>query len=722
MDLRPDAEATSTPSGASTEANGEPSRHVPEPSRRIDTRFPEQFVDALSRQEVFNKHLFRPNTYLHKWWARRCGSTFRTILKQFAPSAEQADYYAAGGLEGLTVLDPMMGGGTTLHEAIRLGANVIGADIDPIPVLQARASLSRTRFPTLRAAFNRFLADLHADLHPYFQTRCPTCNAQTDIRYCLHGVRKRCGCGTVTQVEQYDLRQDKDTATRLDPYSGEVYTCQQPDHPPGTRRLMSKEDKRCPSCGQAYQELREVPFHARYELVAVVGECPTHGLFYRAPAPDDLDLLAAADEARGALDFGDVEDFLVHEGPKSGDLIRHHVSSYLDLFSSRQLLYLHSAIKHLREFTGLERLNLALLVSTSLEFNSMLCGYKGWYKNRPGAIRHTFALHAYSFQYTALENNPVNPAKSSGNLLQLFHDRIERGRRWAALPIERRIGPNGERTLVSIRGEDDAGEEADEQSDLSTEGGRFLVMQTDSRCLPLADDSVDMVVTDPPYFDSVQYADLASFFRVWLARLVPDAAQWRYDHAQTAVAKRGRDANHFMPALAGIFAECQRLLKRGTGRMVFTFHHWDCRAWSELTLALRNAGFRLTNAYVVFSEHPISVHIRNLRSIRHDCILVCADGNAPGGRSWAEPKEFKTADSEAFCRGCGEALGWLLDGEIGDEVVHAEWKRLLGTDRDRLGCRPTGGDCVSRSDDLLQRRKTAGRMTRTAIQTTRHEP
>lgn len=49
----------------------------------IDESFPEQFADDLSRREVFNKHLFRPNTYLHKWWARRCGSTFRTILKQF---------------------------------------------------------------------------------------------------------------------------------------------------------------------------------------------------------------------------------------------------------------------------------------------------------------------------------------------------------------------------------------------------------------------------------------------------------------------------------------------------------------------------------------------------------------------------------------------------------------------------------------------------------------
>ncbi len=57
----------------------------------IDASFPEQFADELSRREVFNKHLFRPKTYLHKWWARRCGFTFRTILKQFVSDAASRD-------------------------------------------------------------------------------------------------------------------------------------------------------------------------------------------------------------------------------------------------------------------------------------------------------------------------------------------------------------------------------------------------------------------------------------------------------------------------------------------------------------------------------------------------------------------------------------------------------------------------------------------------------
>ena len=98
----------------------------------IDSEFDATFANVLAETEAYNKHLYRPNTYLHKWWARRCGTTFRAILKHLVRDLSKRDYYSPGGLEGQIILDPMMGGGTTLHEAIRLGANVIGADLDPI--------------------------------------------------------------------------------------------------------------------------------------------------------------------------------------------------------------------------------------------------------------------------------------------------------------------------------------------------------------------------------------------------------------------------------------------------------------------------------------------------------------------------------------------------------------------------------------------------------------
>ena len=690
-----------------------------EHSLGIDRAFPEEFVNALSRQEVFNKHLFRPNTYLHKWWARRCGSTFRTILKQFAANRAYRDYYASGGLEGLTVLDPMMGGGTTLHEAIRLGANVIGADIDPIPIVQARASLTQVELTGLRAAFNRFFADLHRSLGPYFQTECPVCEQTVDVQYVLHGLRKKCACRKVVQIDQYDLRHEDDAKISICPESGEIYR-EQNGRPTGTvgatANLITKAEKECPSCGQQYEERLDLPFYARYAPIAIVAACPEHGRFFRAPSKADLRRIKRADERRGELDFGPLEDFRVQDGPKSGDLLRHHVRSYLDVFSSRQLLYLHQAIQQLRDYAGIERLTLGMLVSTSLEFNAMLCGYKGWYKRRPGAIRHVFALHAYSLQYTVLENNPVNPRKSSGNLQLLFRDRIERGRKWSVLPVERKIGKDGKRELVKIAGEVDDGVEVFSQADLVQDRSRFWLIQGDSQCLPLDDHSVDVVVTDPPYYDSVQYSNLAAFFRVWLTRLLPDEAEWRYDESGSAVAtKATAGPSNFMRVLAGIFAECGRVLKKQTGRMVFTFHHWDPGAWAELTLALKSAGFRLMNAYVVYSEHPISVHIRNLNSIQHDSVLVFAlAGNSPPA-PWMPLDSIDTEDSEAFCRQCGATLGWLLESAFSPAEVRAIWKSLIreGTDGKNLARRPA--EIFGYSDKKYTKRCEIGPLCRTRI-------
>ena len=648
-------------------------------SLMIDHSFPEKFADELARREVFNKHLFRPNTYLHKWWARRCGTMFRSILKQFVPVAESRDYYAPRGLEGKTVLDPMMGGGTTLHEAIRLGANVIGADIDPIPIVQARASLSYAALEDLRTAFNHFHARLYDSLGHYFVTECPTCQKIVDIQYTLHGVRKACGCREVVQIDQYDLRHEADRTISISPYDLSIrddYNEEMLDSE--TLRLITKSETQCQNCGHTYHDLLDLPFYKRYSPIAIVAACVEHGIFFRAPDDTDRQRIKQADESRLALDMSPIEDFRVSDGPKAGDLLKRNIHSYLDLFSSRQLLYIHESTRQLHEFGGVEKLNLAMLVSASLEFNSMLCGYKGWYKRRPGAIRHVFALHAYSFPYTALENNPINPNKSSGNLQLLFRDRVERGRKWATLPIERKIGEDGKSQLVKMPGELDAGLEVFDQSALAHERQKFWLIYGDSQNLPVDSHSVDLIVTDPPYYDSVQYSDLAAFFRVWLARLLPDELEWSYDESQSAVATNGTNrSGSFVTALSGIFAECARVLKNHTGRMVFTFHHWDPAAWAELTIALKAVNFRLVNSYTVYSEHPISVHIRDLNAITHDSILVFAFADSNHGTQWTLPTSIDTNDSETFCRQCSETLGWLLDSRLSLSEIRMVWNELI---------------------------------------------
>ena len=577
----------------------------------------------------------------------------------------------------MTVLDPMMGGGTTLHEAIRLGANVIGADIDPIPVLQARATLTHAEITDLRTAFNEFFSSIYNNLRHCFETECPTCEKTVDSQYTLYGLSKFCDCGKVVQIDQYNLRQEEDRTICICPESWDIITGETRVHATiSPARLVTKSEKVCDICESEYQELLDLPFYSRYIPIAIVASCIEHGIFFRPPSISDLARIQSADNERSKLDFENVNSFNVEHGDKTRDLLKHGIHSYLDTFSSRQLLYIYQAIQELKNYDRIDRLNLGMLVSTSLEFNSMLCGYKGWYKRRPGAIRHVFALHAYSFQYTALENNPINSRKSSGNLQLLFRDRIERGRRWANLPIERKIGDNRKSELVSIPGEVDSGVEVFSQTDFKGESQRFWLIHGNSQDLPVEDHSVDLIVTDPPYYDNVQYSNLAAFFRVWLPHLLPGEIEWNYDETRSAVLTKSHSSN-FLTTLSGIFSECERVLSADTGRMAFTFHHWDPEAWADLTISLKDAGFKLMDAFTVYSEHPISVHIRNLNSIKHDNILIFALGVTSPPDKWMPPETVDTSDSETFCRQCASTLGWLLDSQLGPDEIRNIWKRLI---------------------------------------------
>ena len=652
----------------------------PEKNPAIDTAFDVDFADRLARFETYNKHNYRPNTYLHKWWGRRCGSTFRLILKGLVEDPEERSYYAPGGLEGKIILDPMMGGGTTLHEAIRLGASVIGVDVDPIPVLQGRATLTEVPLPELKAAFDDFQAQLVESIGTLYETHCPTCDEPTPLWHTLYGLRRNCSCSEVLVVDSFVIRHEtkgsglswcaqcaalRDDTGHICARNGE--------------RLVEKRQLACDFCGERFRDLDEVPHYQRYRVLGIAGHCEKHGLFHKSPDWRDLNAMERADELREGLRLP-VELFCVGQGDKSVQLLNRNIRCYLDLFSSRQLIFLNEVIRLLPHFDSPVRLNLALLVSTSLEFNSMLCGYKGASTKRAGAVRHTFSHHGYSFPYTALENNPLYPRKASGTLQKLFHSRIVRGREWSKQPVER-VLYDRKHKFFPIEGERDFGEEVATAAALLDNDRRFLLRQGSSVNLPVGGGSIDAIVTDPPYYDTIQYGDLSAFFRVWLRQFLPDAAQWDYDQSTAAVGSvRSGTRDRYIQLMTSIFRESRRVLRPETGRLIFTFHHWQARAWSALSIALHNAGFRLLNRYVVHAEHPMSVHISKMRALTHDAILVLTSDDVDRGSDWEHPLSIPKEDGFRFTEGCGTLLGWILDQRtLTDRQIDAIWKSALSS-------------------------------------------
>ena len=646
---------------------------------RIDDNFDTELAHQLAERESYNKHLYRPNTYLHKWWARRCGTTFRAILKHLVEREELSGFYTPGGLEGKIILDPMMGGGTTVHEAIRLGANVIGADIDPIPILQARAALTEIPLIQLKESFYRFYETLYSEIGHYYRAVCPFCEMAYEQRFTLYAVRRQCSCGKhAIFVDSFILRYNTDGShIHISPDTYDILRDNEivsKAHSNYGLPLREKGDPIC-SCGERFKEDTSLPYYKRYVPIAVVGDCLVHGLFFAAPQICDIDLIADADSRRSKLGFND-KNFEVHAGPKSIDLVNRGIHTYLELFSSRQLLYLHSAIKYLSRLESIAKVKIALLLSTSVEFNSMLCGYKGAGKRRPGAIRHVFAHHAYSFPCTVLENNPLYRSRLSGTLHNLFQNRIVRGHQWALKPIERKV-EHGRTLKISVDGETDFGTEYKHLHDLREGTHRFLLFHGSSVNLDLPDQSVDHVVTDPPYYDSVQYSDLSTFFRVWLRELLPDEVTWNYSLNDAAVDQQTRGNGQYKTILRDIFKECHRVLKNEKGRLIFTFHHWNPKGWGGLTTALKEAGFVLVNRYVIHAENRSSVHIIHQNALLHDVVLVLGKKGYNVYQDWRMPQTINKKDSFGFCKECGTLLGYFLNSNLTEQHIQNIWDSKL---------------------------------------------
>jgi putative DNA methylase len=651
--------------------------------------FPEDAANELARLESFNKHLYRPNTYLHKWWARRPGTTFRHILKQLVPNSAKRDFYEPGGLEGKVILDPMMGGGTTLHEAIRMGANVIGVDIDPIPVIQAKATLATSSIAHKKAVFGKFFDALSENLSPLYRTSCPFCNQGAEIQFTLYGLRRKCQCKEVLFVDSLLLRENHGHNVYICPQCQQVYTGLDHSCKGTERRLIEKGTEKCENCDSEFVDILDEPFSERYIPLVISGMCPNHGYFFKAVAERDFVLINQARVMAQQINFGDPRYFRVPTGPKSDDLLRRGITSFQELFTPRQLLYLSTSLDLLSQISKGDRIWLALLLSTSLEFNSLLCGYKGAGIRRPGAIRHVFSHHAYSFPYTALENNPIFSEKRSGTLKQLFYSRIVKAGQWAIKPVERYI-TNGKPQTVYLRGEIDGGQPATNWEALKEGARRFLVLQGDAASLDVPEGIADYVVTDPPYYDSVQYSDLSNFFRVWLRLFLPQEADWRYDPLASAVSEGDESGNRkYGEILGAIWQTCHQALDKKHGRLIFTFHHWNPEAWAELTLSLKRANFVLANRHVVFSENPISVHIRKLKALKHDVILILQPKTGEESpQQWPRQDRIDASDSYTFCRDCGTALGWFLSTDLSEEEIRSQWQHLTNGEANGNGKAP----------------------------------
>lgn len=168
--------------------------------------------------------------------------------------------------------------------------------------------------------------------------------------------------------------------------------------------------------------------------------------------------------------------------------------------------------------------------------------------------------------------------------------------------------------------------------------------------------SIDLVITDPPFGNNVQYAELADFFYVWLRIALKD----RYPQLQSELTPKALEAvdnpvrnpdnpqGYYQQLLTAVWRECARILKPG-GILAFTFHHSQDEPWVSVLESLFDAGFYLEAAYPIRSDETKGEGSKpgtfGSQQIEYDIIHVCRKRTEePKAVSWGRMRREVMAD------------------------------------------------------------------------------
>lgn len=156
----------------------------------------------------------------------------------------------------------------------------------------------------------------------------------------------------------------------------------------------------------------------------------------------------------------------------------------------------------------------------------------------------------------------------------------------------------------------------------------------DAAHLPLKDGSVTVVVTDPPYFDEISYADLSDYFYIWLKRGIGDRLPDVFASPLTPKAEEatallhrhegdeGRAERHFTSKLAAVFGESRRVLTPG-GVIAVMFAHQSTEAWTSLVHSLFEAGLNITATYPIQTVRANRPRELNSAALASSITVVC---------------------------------------------------------------------------------------------------
>ena len=607
-------------------------------------------IEELAQLALREGQATSPVYRVHRWFARRLGSQFRAILAALSLSAENADYFWIRyfghiPLDHAIILDPFAGGGTSVVEASRCNARVIGYDIDPVATYITRFELESASWDRLPDSVATIANEVSGQVLPLHRTVLPGGGEADVLHHFWVEVTSCQECSREFEVHPHYLLAYSTTQklqwvfcracheVQEQPFGSEHLSCTCGSHTTVRQGTLFQSRLRCPECG-AVQDLsargRRTKRPPVWRLFAQ--EYLEPGLrgkvrkFKRATDYDDAcyreaeRLLRELEDQEGA--FAPQRVIPVAWRSDRRPLI-HGFRRYRELFNARQLFHLTLLGKAISAMPDdKDKRLLGLAFSEHLTTNCMYVGYAFGYRR----ISQLFSIHSYRHIVRPVELNPWLTGIGRGTFPNVLN-KIKRAIQFAKFPSD--LDPKGGRRLASRQiGPTDGAVRNHPREVLH---GRFQAAMRTQNSMALSalpEGSVDLILTDPPYFDNLSYSELSDFYLVWHQALGIAERPYARPHksapirANLAVTATTDEAiTEYRRKLTVILRECWRVL-HPRGICVFTYHHTSVKAWHALGDALARSGLHVSSVLPLRGEGQGGLHCYN-GTIKWDAVFVC---------------------------------------------------------------------------------------------------
>jgi putative DNA methylase len=204
-----------------------------------------------------------------------------------------------------------------------------------------------------------------------------------------------------------------------------------------------------------------------------------------------------------------------------------------------------------------------------------------------------------------------------------------------------------------------------------------VVSRGSATTLPWSGASFDTVITDPPYYDNVPYADISDFFYVWLRRTIGHLYP---EHFATELTPKKTEATALSSRHGGDMAktnaEYERMMLESfrqafhvlkpSGQMVVVYPHKTTLGWATLVDAMRRAGFTVTEAWPLDTEMGARLLAMDTAALASSIFLIVRKRE---GASTGSYEDDVRPELERIVR---ERVGTLWEmGSVGADLVIA---------------------------------------------------